>query len=409
MKSAPRHGAQSPAPAHAPGCRAGSPRAPPPGRPSRAVPRHGVSARDPRTDRLPPARVPRHQVRLDQPRQNLQVRLHIPPVHCTGIPRGLRPTCAWLSASRDMILDRQPGPSPPAPSPATPLQYCPVQPRRHQHQHPLRHDPASASASNTGGNSARSAQAASDPRRQSPPPASPAPLPAAAPTPSAAPAPPVPPATSAITDSAAIRSTPTTFALRQGHPETALPVPQLNLHRLPPPRPGSENCTSLRQPLTVCLRALPTVRSAMAERIEFTRNYSDLSTHEGFQFEFYCDRCGSGYRTPSRPILLGRVTNVLESAASRLFGASSGAPPTAQPAAATPPGSALMTRGLHWRPEHRSPVPTSAPAASWVCRETAGTTSAGYAGRMTPPTRRGDVRRPGSKVARSRKSGLTRR
>ena len=31
----------------------------------------------------------------------------------------------------------------------------------------------------------------------------------------------------------------------------------------------------------------------MADKIQFVRNYSDLSTNKGFQFEFYCDRCGS--------------------------------------------------------------------------------------------------------------------
>lgn len=32
-------------------------------------------------------------------------------------------------------------------------------------------------------------------------------------------------------------------------------------------------------------------------KIEFTRNYSDLSTNQGFQFEFFFDRCGSRFRT----------------------------------------------------------------------------------------------------------------
>jgi len=54
-------------------------------------------------------------------------------------------------------------------------------------------------------------------------------------------------------------------------------------------------------------------------KIEFTRNHSDLSTDEGFQFEFYCDRCGSGFRTPFQPLVLGRVSNALD-AASSLFG-----------------------------------------------------------------------------------------
>jgi len=29
----------------------------------------------------------------------------------------------------------------------------------------------------------------------------------------------------------------------------------------------------------------------------FTRNYNDLSTEAGFQFEFYCDNCGNGFKS----------------------------------------------------------------------------------------------------------------
>lgn len=57
----------------------------------------------------------------------------------------------------------------------------------------------------------------------------------------------------------------------------------------------------------------------MSERIEFTRNYTDLSTDKGFQFEFYCDRCGTGYRTRFQPSALGSVTSALD-AAGNLFG-----------------------------------------------------------------------------------------
>ncbi len=57
----------------------------------------------------------------------------------------------------------------------------------------------------------------------------------------------------------------------------------------------------------------------MTQKIEFTRNYSDLSTNQGFQFEFYCDRCGTGYRTRFQASALGTVTNALD-AANGLFG-----------------------------------------------------------------------------------------
>ena len=33
----------------------------------------------------------------------------------------------------------------------------------------------------------------------------------------------------------------------------------------------------------------------MAGMIFFTDNYQDRSTREGYQFEFYCRRCGNGY------------------------------------------------------------------------------------------------------------------
>jgi membrane protease subunit (stomatin/prohibitin family) len=57
----------------------------------------------------------------------------------------------------------------------------------------------------------------------------------------------------------------------------------------------------------------------MSESLEFTRNYSDESTNQGFQFEFYCDRCGNGFRTRFRPSVTGTVSGAME-AANSLFG-----------------------------------------------------------------------------------------
>jgi membrane protease subunit (stomatin/prohibitin family) len=54
-------------------------------------------------------------------------------------------------------------------------------------------------------------------------------------------------------------------------------------------------------------------------KIEFTRNYTDLSTNQGFQFEFFCDRCGTGYRTRFQASVIGGVSSALD-AASSLFG-----------------------------------------------------------------------------------------
>ena len=57
----------------------------------------------------------------------------------------------------------------------------------------------------------------------------------------------------------------------------------------------------------------------MVEHIEFANNYEDLSTNQGFQFEFNCNRCQSGYRTKFKPSITGKVAGALESASS-LFG-----------------------------------------------------------------------------------------
>ncbi len=58
----------------------------------------------------------------------------------------------------------------------------------------------------------------------------------------------------------------------------------------------------------------------MPESIEFTRNYTDLSTDQGFQFEFFCDRCGNGFRTTFQPSATGRMNSVLDAAGSLIGG-----------------------------------------------------------------------------------------
>lgn len=57
----------------------------------------------------------------------------------------------------------------------------------------------------------------------------------------------------------------------------------------------------------------------MAELIEFTSNYEDLSTETGFQWEFHCERCQSGYRTKFDASATGVVSQALD-VASGLIG-----------------------------------------------------------------------------------------
>jgi len=57
----------------------------------------------------------------------------------------------------------------------------------------------------------------------------------------------------------------------------------------------------------------------MSDTIEFVDNYSDLSNENGFQFEFHCNRCGTGFRTEFKGSVTGAVSNALD-AASGIFG-----------------------------------------------------------------------------------------
>lgn len=53
--------------------------------------------------------------------------------------------------------------------------------------------------------------------------------------------------------------------------------------------------------------------------IKFVRNHSDLSTDKGYQFKFYCDKCGNGYMSRFQASVLGMGGSFLR-AASDLLG-----------------------------------------------------------------------------------------
>ncbi len=53
--------------------------------------------------------------------------------------------------------------------------------------------------------------------------------------------------------------------------------------------------------------------------IQFTRNHTDHSTDKGYQFEFFCDRCGNGYRSEFKASAIGLAGSALRTVGS-LFG-----------------------------------------------------------------------------------------
>jgi hypothetical protein len=53
--------------------------------------------------------------------------------------------------------------------------------------------------------------------------------------------------------------------------------------------------------------------------IQFVANYDDLSTDKGYQFKFYCDKCGNGFLSPFAPSTVGTAANLLNTVGG-LFG-----------------------------------------------------------------------------------------
>ena len=64
--------------------------------------------------------------------------------------------------------------------------------------------------------------------------------------------------------------------------------------------------------------------------IPFTGNYTDLSSSRGFQFKFFCEKCGSGYESTFKTNKLGAVAGAANAAASLLGGIFGRAAETAQ-------------------------------------------------------------------------------
>ncbi|HEX8235832.1 MAG TPA: zinc ribbon domain-containing protein [Abditibacteriaceae bacterium] len=58
----------------------------------------------------------------------------------------------------------------------------------------------------------------------------------------------------------------------------------------------------------------------MATHIPFTDNYQDLSTDQGFQFRFNCERCGNGYMSSFQRNVPGMAGDALRSAGNLLGG-----------------------------------------------------------------------------------------
>jgi len=122
----------------------------------------------------------------------------------------------------------------------------------------------------------------------------------------------------------------------------------------------------------------------MSQKIEFTRNYSDLSTNQGFQFEFFCDRCGTGYRTRFQPSTLSTVSNALD-AASGLFGGLFGQAANLGERARSATWEKAHDEAFVKAMEELKPDFVQCPrCSSWVCRKSCWNTNKGLCKQCAP-------------------------
>jgi len=119
-------------------------------------------------------------------------------------------------------------------------------------------------------------------------------------------------------------------------------------------------------------------------KIAFTRNYSDLSTNQGFQFEFNCDRCRSGYRTGFQANALGTVSSALGAASSMfggVFGRAADLGERARSAAWEKAHDEAFTKAM----EELKPDFIQCPrCSSWVCKKSCWNTNKGLCKNCSP-------------------------
>jgi hypothetical protein len=111
--------------------------------------------------------------------------------------------------------------------------------------------------------------------------------------------------------------------------------------------------------------------------IRFTRNYDDLSTDRGYQFKFYCDRCGNGYLSSFQTSVTGMATGLLSAAGSMLGGvfgrASSGAYEFQRAVGGKAHDDALRTAVEEIRPQFHQ----CSRCGKWVCPDVCWNTKRG--------------------------------
>ena len=122
----------------------------------------------------------------------------------------------------------------------------------------------------------------------------------------------------------------------------------------------------------------------MADEIEVFSDYEDLSTEQGFQFEFKCGRCGGGLRTSFKASAVGAASEALE-AAGGLLGGIFGAAADIGERVRSSAWETAHDKAFKEAVEHIKPKFVKCPRCSeWVCRETCWNTKRGLCKECAP-------------------------
>ena len=119
-------------------------------------------------------------------------------------------------------------------------------------------------------------------------------------------------------------------------------------------------------------------------RIEFTENYTDLSSSRGFQFKFFCEKCRSGYLSTFKTNSLGAVADAANAVSSLLGGLFGGAARSAeqlQAMVAGPQHDAALREAVE---EIRPLFKQCTRCGNWVCEPVCWNRNAGLCETCAP-------------------------
>src|SRR5262245_10116933 len=118
--------------------------------------------------------------------------------------------------------------------------------------------------------------------------------------------------------------------------------------------------------------------------IPFTSNYSDLSSNRGFQFKFFCEKCGNGYLSTFKPNSLGMAASAAGAVSSFLggiFGRAAQSAEQLQSMVAGPQHDSALRAAV----EEISPLFKQCPrCGQWVCEPVCWNAKAGLCETCAP-------------------------